>query len=116
MNLFKINIFSFYLLLMLISCAPATNHVMASFNQAITPDPLAYPSDTISITAVGDIMIGSAYPAKNTLPKHDGIKSFKNIDTFLKGDIIFGNLDGCFLDCGKSTKCKDTTGNSFFEF
>jgi hypothetical protein len=116
MNLFRINIFGTYLLLILISCAPAANNVMASFNQAVTQDSLVYPSDTISIAAVGDVMIGSAYPAKNTLPKYDGTKSFKNVDTFLKGDIIFGNLEGCFLDSGKSTKCKDTTGNSCFAF
>ncbi|HMI04297.1 MAG TPA: CapA family protein [Pedobacter sp.] len=116
MNLFRINIFSTYLLLILISCVSTANNVMVSFQQVMAQDTLAFPADTISITAVGDVMIGSAYPAKNTLPKHDGIKSFKNVDTFLKGDIIFGNLEGCFLDSGKSTKCKDTTGNSCFAF
>ena len=29
---------------------------------------------------------------------------------FLKGDIIFGNLEGCFLNVGEPTKqCKDST-------
>lgn len=72
--------------------------------------------DTLSITAVGDIMIGSAYPSKSNLPIDDGINSFKAVDSFLKGDIIFGNLEGCFLNNGKSTKCKDPNSNSCFAF
>lgn len=72
--------------------------------------------DTISIVAVGDIMIGSAYPSKSNLPPDDGVNSFKTVESFLTGDIIFGNLEGCFLNNGKSTKCKDTIGNSCFAF
>lgn len=73
-------------------------------------------TDTLSITAVGDIMIGSAYPSKSNLPADDGINSFKEVDSLLKGDIVFGNLEGCFLNSGKSTKCKDTNSNSCFAF
>lgn len=80
------------------------------------PDTSIQVTDTISITAVGDIMIGSAYPTASSLPGFDGRRSFKDVDTFLKGDIVFGNLEGCFLNSGKSTKCKDTTGNSCFAF
>lgn len=72
--------------------------------------------DTISIAAVGDIMIGSAYPSKSNLPPDDGFNSFKAVESFLTGDIVFGNLEGCFLNNGKSTKCKDTIGNSCFAF
>lgn len=72
--------------------------------------------DTISIAAVGDIMIGSAYPSKSNLPSDDGVNSFKAVESFLTGDIVFGNLEGCFLNNGKSTKCKDTIGNSCFAF
>lgn len=72
--------------------------------------------DTISIVAVGDIMIGSAYPSKSNLPSDDGVNSFKAVESFLTGDIVFGNLEGCFLNNGKSTKCKDTIGNSCFAF
>ena len=68
------------------------------------------------MVAVGDIMIGSAYPSKSNLPKDDALNSFKQVDTFLKGDIVFGNLEGCFLDSGKSTKCKDAQSNSCFAF
>ena len=72
--------------------------------------------DTISIVGVGDIMIGSAYPSKSNLPSDDGVNSFKAVESFLTGDIVFGNLEGCFLNNGKSTKCKDTIGNSCFAF
>jgi len=73
-------------------------------------------SDTISIVATGDIMLGSAYPKPTGLPPDDAKGSFKYVIPFLKGDIVFGNLEGCFLNQGKSTKCKDTTGNSCFAF
>ena len=73
-------------------------------------------NDTLTICAVGDIMIGSAYPSPSNLPPRDGINSFKAVIPFLKGDIVFGNLEGCFLNSGKSTKCKDTIGNSCFAF
>lgn len=72
--------------------------------------------DTISITAVGDIMLGSAYPTTANLPTDDAVNSFKEVSSYLKGDLIFGNLEGCFLNNGKSTKCKDTVGNSCFAF
>jgi hypothetical protein len=72
--------------------------------------------DTLLITAVGDIMLGSAYPDKSGLPPHDAIRSFDKVKSYLKGNIVFGNLEGCFLDTGKSVKCKDTTGNSCFAF
>lgn len=72
--------------------------------------------DTISIVAVGDIMLGSAYPSKSNLPPDDAINSFKAVADYLKGDIVFGNLEGCFLNNGKSTKCKDTISNSCFAF
>lgn len=66
--------------------------------------------DTIHIVAVGDIMLGSAFPSKTNLPPDDGVNSFDAVSHLLKGDIVFGNLEGCFLDEGKSAKCK---GDSF---
>ncbi|MBC8985467.1 CapA family protein [Pedobacter sp. N36a] len=72
--------------------------------------------DTIHITAVGDIMLGSAYPTKANLPADDAVNSFQAVAPYLKGDLVFGNLEGCFLNDGKSTKCKDTLGNSCFAF
>ncbi len=72
--------------------------------------------DTIQITAVGDIMLGSAYPSKKNLPPNDGLNSFTAVTSFLKGDIVFGNLEGCFLNSGNSNKCKDVNSNSCYAF
>ena len=72
--------------------------------------------DTISITAVGDIMLGSAYPSKNNLPPDDAINSFDAVLQFLKGDIVFGNLEGCFLNSGNSTKCKGLNPDNCYAF
>ncbi len=72
--------------------------------------------DTINIVAVGDMMLGSAFPSKLNLPPDDAIGSFKEVDTFLKGDIVFGNLEGCFLNSGNSDKCKGVNPNSCYAF
>lgn len=96
-----------------LSCATNT----ASVPQKILRDTLTVnKKDTLSIIAVGDIMIGSAYPDKSNLPADDAANSFNTVDSLLKGDIVFGNLEGCFLNGGKSTKCKDTTTNSCYAF
>lgn len=72
--------------------------------------------DTISIVAVGDMMLGSAYPSKNNLPPDDAISSFNEVEKYLNGDIIFGNLEGCLLNNGKYTKCTNPNSNSCFAF
>lgn len=72
--------------------------------------------DTISIVAVGDIMLGSAFPSKLNLPPDDAVNSFKEVDTFLKGDVVFGNLEGCFLNSGNSSKCKGINPNNCYAF
>lgn len=72
--------------------------------------------DTISITAVGDIMLGSAFPSKTNLPPDDALNSFQAVDSLLKGDIVFGNLEGCFLDSGNSNKCNGVNPNSCYAF
>ncbi|MCD0487078.1 CapA family protein [Pedobacter sp. MC2016-14] len=114
MKLYSLGILGFITLIILLRCAGST----ANVSSAEVPFPQAKDSltnDTLSITAVGDIMIGSAYPSKSNLPK-DAAGSFKNVASYLTGDIVFGNLEGCFLNQGKSTKCKDTLGNSCFAF
>lgn len=73
-------------------------------------------NDTITIVAVGDMMLGSAFPSKYNLPPDDAKNSFKAVDTFLKGDIVFGNLEGCFLNSGNSTKCKGINPNNCYAF
>jgi len=99
-------------MLIFLSCAGSSDIVA----QKIETDTSVVKKDTLSIIAVGDMMLGSAYPLKSGLPPDDAKNSFKNVAHLLKGDIVFGNLEGCFLNEGKSTKCKDTIGNSCFAF
>ena len=100
--------------LILLSCTGNSDLAAHQITQRDTI--LKAKKDTLSIVAVGDLMLGSAYPAKSGLPPDDAKGSFKNVLPYLKGDIVFGNLEGCFLNQGKSTKCKDTIGNSCFAF
>lgn len=72
--------------------------------------------DTILVTAVGDIMLGSGFPSTRNLPPDDAKNSFKHAAGFLRGDIIFGNLEGCFLDTGNSKKCEGLNPNSCYAF
>lgn len=70
----------------------------------------------ISITAVGDIMLGSGYPSVTNLPPNDGKNSFDAVANYLNGDIVFGNLEGCFLNSGESSKCKYSKPGSCYAF
>jgi len=115
MNAFKGIFYCLFLVLPAFSCT-TTGSTLNLGRQSFLADTLVNDTDTITITAAGDIMIGSAYPSKTNLPPQDGRNSFKHVAKFLTGDILFGNLEGCFLDTGKSSKCKDTTGNSCFAF
>ena len=70
-------------------------------------------SDHIRIVAVGDIMMGSSYPA-NCLPPDDGKNLFAGVHNMLKtGDIVFGNLEGPLMDNGTPTKCRIKTQYCF---
>jgi len=115
---FRIKFLGFTLLgmitvLILLSCAGSSNII----GQPADTDTIKRAKkDTISVVAVGDIMLGSAYPSVSNLPPDDAAGSFNKVKHFLNGDIVFGNLEGCFLNQGKSTKCKDTVGNSCFAF
>lgn len=98
----------------LISCqGKATSPSPAAQIDALKPRKI---KDTISITAVGDMMLGSAFPSKSNLPPDDAVNSFDAVKDFLKGDIVFGNLEGCFLNSGNSTKCKGLNPNSCYAF
>jgi len=67
---------------------------------------------SITITGVGDIMLGSSFPSEKLLPPHDNpyllLESVS--DTLISSDITFGNLEGSFLNNGEAAKkCKDST-------
>ena len=72
---------------------------------------LGQKSDTISIIGVGDIMLGTSFPSKKYLPPNDDCSPLlADVKSILQSaDVTFGNLEGCFLDKGPTTKrCKDT--------
>jgi len=65
--------------------------------------------DTILITAVGDMMLGTNYPNDSYLPPNKGKNQLAQIDSLLVGgDILFGNLEGVILNEGGIHKnCKN---------
>ncbi len=64
---------------------------------------IAY-GDTISIIAVGDIMMGTTYP-EIKLPDNDGRKIFENVSAILQAaDLTLGNLEGPLTENGECTK------------
>lgn len=108
---------------LLLALAAIVFMISCAGNSATIPPPIqtdtiptVVKKDTISLVAVGDIMLGSAYPDQTTLPPDDAVNSFKAVDSLLKGDIVFGNLEGCLLNNGKSTKCSDPNSKSCFAF
>jgi hypothetical protein len=59
---------------------------------------------TISVAAVGDMMIGTDYP-ENHLPDDDGIGFLAAVAPWLwPADIAFGNLEGVLVDGGEPGK------------
>jgi poly-gamma-glutamate capsule biosynthesis protein CapA/YwtB (metallophosphatase superfamily) len=73
------------------------------------------PDNSLTIAAVGDIMMGTTYP-ENLLPPNDGAGIFESVkDAFQGSDIVFGNLEGPLVDEGITTKCK-TPGKTCYAF
>lgn len=70
-------------------------------------------TEHISLIAVGDIMMGSLYPA-NLLPPDDGRELFTGVRELLKsGDIVFGNLEGPLADNNTPVKCRNKSPYCF---
>lgn len=84
------------------------------FSQMALSQQDTIPQKLISVIGVGDIMLGSNYPSKAKLPINDGKNLLDNVKAILTdADVTFGNLEGCFLDEGGSSKnCK--SGCYFF--
>jgi len=71
---------------------------------------------TLTIVAVGDIMMGTIYPV-DILPPDDGKEMFNAIQReFQGGDMVFGNLEGSLCDESKPVKCKVPLSKNCFEF
>ncbi len=110
-----LGVFTFLTAYLLINCQN-NSKATAQQNNSVSNVSKNKSKDTISLVAVGDMMLGSAYPSEKNLPSDDAINSFKEVEKYLKGDIVFGNLEGCFLNNGKSTKCANPNSNSCFAF
>ena len=76
-------------------------------NPLPTPTPVKTTSgDTLTIAAVGDIMLGSTSINDTFLPPNDGADILKEVTPVLSAaDIAFGNLEGPLLEGGKTEKC-----------
>jgi poly-gamma-glutamate capsule biosynthesis protein CapA/YwtB (metallophosphatase superfamily) len=72
---------------------------------------------TVRLRAVGDMMIGTDFPAGN-LPPSDGATIFAGVADWLKdADLTFGNLEGPLCDSGATDKCKpDAAPGSCYAF
>src|SRR3989304_426541 len=65
------------------------------------------PRDTITVSAVGDIMMGSTHPDVK-LPPKDGAAMFDGVKPFLAdSDVVFGNLEGPLFDGEATPKCQN---------
>ena len=65
--------------------------------------------DTISLMAVGDIMMGTNFPNTSYLPARDGAYLWNEVcDLLASADITFGNLEGTMLDGeGEPKECNN---------
>lgn len=61
--------------------------------------------DSIIITGVGDIMLGTNFPESYYLPPNKGMDMLTGVAPIFSGaDIVFGNLEGVLLDSGGTQK------------
>lgn len=74
---------------------------------ATTTAAVVQPDSSISIAAVGDMMLGTSYPNNYTLPPDSAKNSFNAIANELRNaDVTFGNLEGSLLDGGSPAHYK----------
>lgn len=102
--------FCFVSVILILICCKNSDGAIENSEQVV---PQISAEDTITVVAVGDLMLGTAYPSTSLLPPDNGIHSFRKVQKFLKGNVIFGNLEGCLLDTGTSVKCKNKNTNCY---
>ncbi len=74
-------------------------------NIADITDTVQYQKDSIIITAVGDIMLGTNFPETYYLPPNKGRDMLTGVAPIFAGaDIVFGNFEGVLLDSGGTQK------------
>ncbi len=97
---------------LLLNSIPSAYAGLSDRNQDSTKSDTLELNKTITITGVGDIMLGTSFPSVKFLPPHnDPFLLLESVsDTLRLSDITFGNLEGSFLNQGDPVKkCKDTT-------
>ncbi|MEP6947203.1 MAG: CapA family protein [Acidobacteriota bacterium] len=100
----------------LITCQPKS---VAGETPKSSADALAQPTpvsrrESITIAAVGDVMLGSPYPNDSRMPPNDGVDLLKEVTPILSAaDIAFGNLEGPIVDSGSSAKCSPGSTRCF---
>ena len=61
--------------------------------------------DSIVLTGVGDMMLGTNFPEQHYLPPNQGKDMLAGVSQIFEGaDIVFGNLEGVILDSGGTQK------------
>lgn len=79
--------------------------VLIAFFFVLTTTLLVGQEKTVKLVAVGDIMMGTNYPASHYLPKGDGAYLWDNVRDLLdSADITFGNHEGVLLTEGGTAK------------
>lgn len=79
----------------------------------VTPTPRGN-KEPVTITAVGDIMLGSTFPNETRMPPNDGADLLKEVTPILSAaDVAFGNLEGPMLEGGVSAKCPPKSTRCF---
>lgn len=102
------------MLLSLAACQAKTVRSEEPANSAPEPEATPRNREPITITAVGDIMLGSPYPNESRMPPNDGADLLKDVTPVLSAaDIAFGNLEGPMVDGGASSKCRPGSTRCF---
>jgi hypothetical protein len=99
---------------------PAPAEPPGSAGPAAPSAPQAEPAAPVVFAAVGDIMLGSAFPDSSKgslLPPDDGAGLLAEVSPVLQAaDVAFGNLEGPLLDSGDSAKCKGSASGRCYAF
>ncbi len=85
-----------------LACQPKTVSSEEPANRPVA-EPTPRSNDSITIAAVGDIMMGSSFPNDSRMPPNDGADLLRGVTHILSAaDIAFGNLEGPIVDGGVS--------------
>jgi hypothetical protein len=112
------------ILILMIGCFVSfacTPEKVSSEERSAPTDPLPTPTpvktandESVTIAAVGDIMLGSTSIDDTFLPPNDGADILKEVTPILsRADIAFGNLEGPLLEGGKTEKCPPDSKRCF---